>query len=61
MNKYENWITQCNDCRFFCCTWVDNNNDFQVNLNRLRYKYESFILASHAQQIFYVSDSTNIK
>ena len=48
----------------FQCKWVDNNNGVQmdelgfmrVNFSKLRYKDEPFILASQAQQVFYVTD-----
>ncbi|KAI5403989.1 hypothetical protein KIW84_051213 [Lathyrus oleraceus] len=48
----------------FGCKWVENNNDIrmdksgflQVDLNRVGYKDESFILASQARQVFYVND-----
>ena len=48
----------------FQCKWVDNNNGLhidelgfmRVNFNKLGYKDEPFILASQAQQVFYVSD-----
>ncbi|KAK7266896.1 hypothetical protein RIF29_19556 [Crotalaria pallida] len=53
----------------FGCKWVDNNNGFQiddlgfmkVDLNREGYKDEPFILASQAQQVFYVTDPADMK
>ena len=32
-----------------------------VDLNRVGYKDEPFILASHAKQVSYVTDPTNVK
>jgi hypothetical protein len=48
----------------FGCKWVDNNNGvrvddlgfIQVDLNRLGYKNDPFILASQAEQVFFVTD-----
>nr|KYP34028.1 hypothetical protein KK1_045064 [Cajanus cajan] len=48
----------------FGCKWVDNNSGvrqdetgfMQVNFNKVGYKDEPFILASQAQQVFYVTD-----
>ncbi|KAI5388928.1 hypothetical protein KIW84_074549 [Lathyrus oleraceus] len=53
----------------FGCKWVENNNDIrmdksgflQVDLNRVGYKDESFILASQARQVFYVNDPKSTK
>ncbi|KAK7256311.1 hypothetical protein RIF29_29752 [Crotalaria pallida] len=53
----------------FGCKWVDNNDGFQiddlgfmqVDLNREGYKDEPFILASQAQQVFYVADPVDMK
>src|ERR1051325_7360982 len=53
----------------FCCKWDKNNNGIrmdkskclQVDLNRVGYKDEPFILASQAIQVFYVTDSTSMK
>ncbi|RDX65206.1 hypothetical protein CR513_56155, partial [Mucuna pruriens] len=47
--------------------WVDNNVGVQPNelgftlidLDKVGYKGESFILASYAKQVFYVKDSSN--
>ncbi|XP_052735518.1 uncharacterized protein LOC128197505 [Vigna angularis] len=52
----------------FGCKWVDNNNGvrqdeigfMQVNFNKVGYKDEPFILASQAQQIFYVIDPVDV-
>ena len=45
----------------FKCDWVDdigvNVNELgftEVNLDRIGYKYDCFILARHAKQVFYV-------
>jgi hypothetical protein len=51
----------------FHCTWVDgikgviqDKYEFiSVDLNRLGYKSEPFMLAKHISQVFYVSDTTN--
>ena len=48
----------------FKCDWVDNNNDIKVDelgftlvdLTKMAYKSNSFILASQAKQVFYVQD-----
>ncbi|KAH6833591.1 hypothetical protein C2S53_005395 [Perilla frutescens var. hirtella] len=48
----------------FKCTWVDDNNGVEhddlgyalVNLTKVGYKTDSFILGSHATQVFYVED-----
>lgn len=48
--------------RIFKCYWVDSNQGIKidelgltiVDLNRIEYKYDSFILASKAKQVFYV-------
>ena len=48
----------------FKCDWVDNNNDIKVDelgltlvdLTKVAYKSDSFILASQAKQVFYVQD-----
>ncbi|KAH6800459.1 hypothetical protein C2S52_000923 [Perilla frutescens var. hirtella] len=48
----------------FKCTWVDDNNGVEhddlgytlVNLKKVGYKTDSFILGSHATQVFYVED-----
>ncbi|KAF1872201.1 hypothetical protein Lal_00039362 [Lupinus albus] len=53
----------------FRCILVDNNNEFHVDdlgfmhvdLNRPEYKDEPLILISHAQQVFYVTDLTDMK
>ena len=53
----------------FDCKWVENNNGvrmdksgfLQVDLNRVGYKDEPFILASQAKQVFYVNDPTSTK
>ncbi|XP_057446719.1 uncharacterized protein LOC130738643 isoform X1 [Lotus japonicus] len=53
----------------FGCKWVDNQNGvrtdemgfIQVDLNRVGYKDEPFILASQAQQVFFVSDPADKK
>jgi len=53
----------------FGCTWVDNKNDvrnddlgfLKVDLNKVWYKDEPFILASQAKQVFYVTDPANVK
>jgi hypothetical protein len=53
----------------FGCKWVDNNNGLRVDelgfmkvdLNRQGYKDEPFILASQAQQVFYVTDPADSK
>lgn len=52
----------------FQCKWVDNNNGLhldesgfiRVNFNKLGSKEEPFILASQAQQVFYISDPVDI-
>ncbi len=52
----------------FQCKWVENNNGVQmdelgfmrVNFNKLGYQDEPFILASQAQQVFYVTDPTDM-
>jgi len=49
--------------------WVDNKNGvwndepgfLKVDLNRVGYENEPFILASQAKQVFYVTDPTNVK
>lgn len=48
----------------FKCIWVENNNGIKiddlgftlVNLNRIGFKSDSFILASQAKQVFYIED-----
>ncbi|XP_057418249.1 uncharacterized protein LOC130712428 [Lotus japonicus] len=53
----------------FGCKWVDNNSGvqiddsgfIQVDLNRVGFKDDPFILASQAEQIFYVPDPANNK
>ncbi|KAK2420428.1 hypothetical protein QL285_031156 [Trifolium repens] len=53
----------------FGCKWVDNNNGVQiddygfvkVDLNRVGYRDEPFILASQATQVFYVTDPSDEK
>ena len=53
----------------FGCKWVDNNNGvridelgfIRVDFNRVGYKDEPFILASQAQQVFYVPDPVDKK
>ena len=48
----------------FKCDWDDNNNDIRVDglgftlvdLTKVAYKSDSFILASQAKQVFYVQD-----
>ena len=48
----------------FKCDWVDNNNDIKVDelgftlvdLTKVAYKSDSFILASQAKKVFYVQD-----
>jgi hypothetical protein len=53
----------------FGCKWVENNSGIrmdksgflQVDLNRVGYKDEPFILASQAKQVFYVNDPTSTK
>ena len=48
----------------FKCDWVDNNDDIKVDelrftlidLTKVAYKSDSFILASQAKQVFYVQD-----
>ncbi|KAF1863253.1 hypothetical protein Lal_00031337 [Lupinus albus] len=56
IKKYGNWITQCFGCRFFVVWELITIMAFEPG-----YKDEPFILASHAQQVFYVSDPTNKK
>lgn len=49
----------------FKCDWVENKNGVRVddlgftlvNLNRLGFKLDSFILGNQARQVFYVEDS----
>jgi hypothetical protein len=51
----------------FRCNWVDANRGVQkdkygfisVDLSHHRYKTDPFVLAQHAAQVFYVSDTTN--
>jgi hypothetical protein len=51
----------------FCCTWVngikgvvqDKYGFISVDLNRQGYKSESFMLAKHIAQVFYVPDTIN--
>jgi hypothetical protein len=51
----------------FCCNWDDGIKRvvqdkyvfISVDLNRQGYKSESFILAKHVAQVFYVPDTTN--
>ena len=53
----------------FGCMWVDNKNGvrndepgfLKVDLNRVGYEDEPFILASQAKQVFYVTDPANVK
>ncbi|XP_058733075.1 uncharacterized protein LOC131604664 [Vicia villosa] len=53
----------------FGCKWVDNNNGIRVDdygfmkvdLTRVGYKDEPFILASQAHQVFYVTDPADTK
>ncbi|XP_057425762.1 uncharacterized protein LOC130719140 [Lotus japonicus] len=53
----------------FGCRWVDNNNGVriddlgftQVDLNRVGYKNDPFILASQAEQVFFVTDPADKK
>lgn len=53
----------------FKCDWVDNKNGFKVDelgftivdLARIGYKSDSFILASQAKKVFYVPDPVNHK
>ncbi|KAK7308485.1 hypothetical protein VNO77_42092 [Canavalia gladiata] len=53
----------------FGCKWVDNNNGvridesgfLQVDFNKEGYKNDPFILASQAQQVFYVTDPIDKK
>ena len=48
----------------FKCKWVDNNNDIKVDelgftlidLTKVTYKSDSFILAYQAKQVFYIQD-----
>ncbi|XP_073152786.1 uncharacterized protein [Henckelia pumila] len=48
----------------FKCNWVENNNGIKVddfgvtlvNLNRIGFKSDSFILGSQAKQVFYIED-----
>ena len=40
---------------------MDKSRFLQVNLNRVWYKDELFILASQAKQVFYVTDPTSSK
>ena len=48
----------------FKCDWADNNNDIKVDelgftlvdLTKVAYKSDSFILASQAKRVFYVQD-----
>lgn len=48
----------------FKCSWVENNNGIRVdelgftlvNLNRVGFKSDPFILGSQAKQVFYVED-----
>ncbi|WP_428610722.1 DUF4216 domain-containing protein, partial [Sedimenticola sp.] len=51
----------------FCSNWVvatrgvvqDKYGFISVYLNHQRYKLESFVLAKHVAQVFYVPDTTN--
>ena len=51
----------------FKCKWIDNNSSVQVDkcgftlvdLNKLKYSEEPFILAAHAKQVFYITDPSN--
>lgn len=51
----------------FKCTWVENNNGVKVddlgftivNLTKVGYRSDPFILASQAKQVFYVEDPQN--
>jgi hypothetical protein len=53
----------------FGCKWVENNNGvkiddhgfIKVDFNRVGYRNEPFILASQAEQVFYVTDPANEK
>ena len=53
----------------FRCKWVENNNGIRIDefgftlldLNRIGYIDEPFILASQAKQVFYVTDPSNKK
>ena len=53
----------------FGCKWVENNSGIQmdksgflkVDLNKVGYKDEPFILATQAKQVFYVTDPTSTK
>ena len=53
----------------FKCNWVTSTaviierhtGMISVDLNKVGYKDEPFILASHAKQVFYVTDPTNVK
>lgn len=58
----------CFQVPVFGCKWVDNNNGLQVDpgfmkvdLNKVGYKDEPFILASQAHQVFYVTDPADEK
>ena len=67
----EIWEMTYNKFKFplFKCMWVNNNNvvvDQQfgftsVDLERVGYRDEPFILASQARQVFYVTDPANKK
>ncbi|KAH6835404.1 hypothetical protein C2S53_003255 [Perilla frutescens var. hirtella] len=51
----------------FKCSWIDNNGGVKidplgfklVNLNRIGYRDDSFILGSQAKQVFYVEDGND--
>ena len=53
----------------FGCKWVDNNNGvridelgfIRVDFNKVGYRDEPFILASQAQQVFYIPDPVDKK
>ncbi|CAK8541771.1 unnamed protein product [Lathyrus sativus] len=58
----------CFQVLVFGCKWVDKHNGLQVDpgfmkvdLNKVRYKDEPFILASQAHQVFYVTDPADEK
>ena len=53
----------------FKCDWVESNNGVKVDelgftlvdLSRLGYKSEPFILASQAKQVFYIEDPSDCR
>lgn len=62
----EIWEIDYHDFRIpmFKCNWVENNNGVKVddigftlvNLNRIGFKSDPFILGSQARQVFYIED-----